>query len=139
MLAQAMKKGDGWGPRCRISHQGRGTCRSRAARAECADAGFHGSSEQRLADAVKLSVARCASTSYKTVEGFDMTLDRAIALHDKLVASVPLHASPCEHQCYADPMNRNNWGRDMGWERPELHGNLTGFVQYRKTLKGECQ
>ena len=88
---------------------------------------------------IKLSVARCASTSYKTVEGFDMTLDRAIALHDKLVASVPLHASPCEHQCYADTMNRNNWGRDMGWERPELHGNLTGFVQYRKTLKGECQ
>lgn len=91
--------------------------------------------------AKKLSVARCASTSYKTVDGFDMTLDRAIALHDKLVSSEPLHASPAEHVCYAD-----NWLRDRyhngfndigGWENDHLHGNFEGFCQYRKTLPGE--
>jgi hypothetical protein len=43
---------------------------------------------------IKLSGARCASTSYKTVDGFDMTLERAEAIFDKLVTSKPLHASP---------------------------------------------
>jgi hypothetical protein len=84
-----------------------------------------------LQNAIKLSVARCASTSYKTVDGFDMTLERAIDLHDKLVASTPLHASPCEHQAkVADAVERPNYG---------LSGNLgIGWVQYRKTLPGEC-
>jgi hypothetical protein len=89
---------------------------------------------------LKLSVARCASTSYKTVDGFDMTLDRAVALHDKLVGMDPLHASPCEHQAKIDKFNVNpNWMRGSGhWETPELSGNLgPGYIQYRKTLKGE--
>ena len=97
-----------------------------------------------LGDAIKLSVARCASTSYKTVEGHDMTMGRAIALHDKLVAMTPMHASPCEHQCRADHL----WidevvtiGQTKHWcyEHKHLHGNLQGFVQYRKTLRGECR
>lgn len=91
------------------------------------------------ADWVKLSVARCASTSYKTVDGFDMTLERAIELHDKLVAMVPLHASPCEHQCYADWNHGNEADGDV-WRDAKLSGNLgPGWVQYRKTLPGECQ
>lgn len=80
------------------------------------------------AEAVKLSVARCASTSYDTVDGFEMTLERAVALHDKLVAQVPLHASPCEHQLMVDDQDRG------------LGGNMgKGWVQYRKTLVGENQ
>lgn len=82
---------------------------------------------------IKLSVARCASTSYKTVEGFDMTLDRAVALHDKLVGSHPIHASPCEHVAMADdkrPVARINYG----WHHPEQHGNFVGFRQYRHML-----
>lgn len=79
--------------------------------------------------AIKLSVARCASVSYKTVEGFDMTLDRAIALHDKLIGNVPMHASPTEHQA----MLNHNMDDDLG-------GNLgPWWTQYRKTLPGECQ
>jgi hypothetical protein len=96
-------------------------------------------------DFIKLSVARCASTSYKTVDGFDMTLERAIALHDKLVADTPLHASPCEHILQADEQiwvpNPNGITRDMvaSWRKPELSGNLKpGWIQYRKTLRGEC-
>jgi hypothetical protein len=77
------------------------------------------------AEAVKLSVARCASTSYDTVDGFEMTIDRAIALHDKLVSSTPMHTSPCEHQAQAT--KTNGWGGNLG----------DGWVQYRKTLEGE--
>ena len=80
---------------------------------------------------LKLSVARCASTSYKTVEGFDMSLGRAIALHDKLVGSKPMHASPMEHQCYADEFIK----RAKKWRQPNLHGNFRGFCQYRRALE----
>jgi transposase len=91
-------------------------------------------------DLIKLSAACCASTSYKTVDGFDMTLDRAVPLHDKLVAATPLHASPCEHQCYADETSCGLLdGGEWEYAKPKLHGNLKGFVQYRKTLVGECQ
>ena len=37
----------------------------------------------------KLGVARCASTSYKTVDGFDMTFERAEQLYDKLFWASP--------------------------------------------------
>ena len=95
---------------------------------------------KRMTDAcIKLSVARCASTSYKTVDGLPMTLERAIALHDKLVAMVPLHASPCEHQAKVDAV-REMTSLGPVWQRPNLGGNLgKGWVQYRKTLAGECQ
>ena len=85
-----------------------------------------------LRDMVKLSVSRCASTSFNTVDGFDMTMQRAIALHDKLVGGKPLHVNPCEHQAYADEFE------DGKYRQPHLHGNLIGFCQYRKTLSGEC-
>jgi len=95
-------------------------------------------------EALKLSVACCASTSYKTVEGFNMTPERAVALHDKLVASKPLHASPCEHQAKADGVSWENdpaplRSRSLQAQNPHLGGNLgAGWIQYRKTLAGEC-
>lgn len=79
----------------------------------------------------KLSVARCASTSYKTVDGFDMTIERAQAIFDKLVNSKPIHASPAEHVAQAD------WLVDVtlgAWERPHYHGNFVGFCQYRHMI-----
>lgn len=88
---------------------------------------------EKLEDLRKLSVARCASTSYKTVDGFDMTMERAVALHDKLVGSDPLHASPCEHVAKADDLDA--W---FSWMHREEHGNFVGFRQYRKMLPGEC-
>jgi hypothetical protein len=87
----------------------------------------------------KLSVARCASTSYKTVDGFDMTLERAIDLHDKLLASTPLHASPAEHQLQADDWSDHEGiGHNAGWQNEHQHGNTIGFRQYRKQLANEC-
>jgi hypothetical protein len=91
----------------------------------------------------KLSVARCASTSYRTVDGFDMTLERAIELHDKLLNSNPMHASPFEHQAQADELRSSGsiarLNGEWLYEHPHQHGNFTGFRQYRKMLPGECQ
>jgi thymidylate synthase ThyX len=90
---------------------------------------------EALTNAIKLSVARCASTSYKTVEGYDMTLGRALVLHNRLVASDPVHASPTEHQAKVDDRFPG-----VGWCNPERSGNLgPGWVQYRKTIPGECR
>lgn len=84
---------------------------------------------------IKLSVAMCASTSYKTVDGFDMTLERAVELHDKLVGSRPIHASPCEHVAQADRMiELDNFCRGM-WANEREHGNFIGFRQYRRQLE----
>lgn len=80
--------------------------------------------EEHQPDAIKLSVARCASTSYKTVDGFDMTLERATQVYDKLVTSKPIHASPLEHVAQAD-------GFEEGWLAPSQHGNFVGFRQLR--------
>lgn len=91
-----------------------------------------------LTAAKKLSVACCASVSYKTVDGDPMTPERALSLHDKLVSAHPLHASPAEHQATPDRALSWNTGVDVIWDSPKLHGNLVGFVQYRKTLPNEC-
>lgn len=100
------------------------------------------SEHTHLMKSIKRSVARCASTSYKTVDGFEMTLEKAIELHDKLVGATPLHASPAEHVAQADEGEQlHDWGVEIGWDwkRHHQHGNFVGFRQYRKMLPGECQ
>lgn len=85
-------------------------------------------------DFKKISVARCARVSYLTHEGKEPDIDADLKLYDRLVGSIPLHASPAEHQAHPDRIICNN---PLTWKNPELHGNLTGFVQYRKTLPNE--
>ena len=92
---------------------------------------------------IKKSVACCASTSYKTVDGFDMTLEKAIELHDKLVGSAPMHASPAEHVAQADfgyMTTDSGYAEDeyWHWDYPEEFANFQGFRQYRKMLPNEC-
>lgn len=84
---------------------------------------------------IKLSVARCARVSYLTQEGKEPHVLEDLALYDRLVAQVPLHASPAEHQ--ATPDKRYLAWDQLAWDQPELHGNLNGWIQYRKTLQGE--
>jgi hypothetical protein len=95
-----------------------------------------------LDHAKKLSVARCASTSYKTVEGFDMTLERALAIYDKLYTMRPAHASPFEHQAQADDGYKIGYSNDFYMKWNDIHGqggNLgEGWIQLRKTLQDEC-
>lgn len=80
-------------------------------------------------DQIKASVARCARVSYLTHDGKEPKLEDDIALYDRLVGSVPLHASPAEHQATPDPKHTHR----------EFWGNFQGWIQYRKTLPGECQ
>lgn len=80
--------------------------------------------------ALKLSVARCARLSYKPFDG-EANYEAELARYEKLVVSRPVHASPAEHQATPDTYDRLEWGS------PELHGNLHGWVQYRKTLPHE--
>lgn len=85
--------------------------------------------EMFRADALAFCVARCASTSYKTVDNFDMTLERALPLHDQFVNSRPQHASPLEHAAQAD-----DWilpQDEEVWAHPHQHANFVGFRQYR--------
>ena len=89
-----------------------------------------------LASQKLISIARCASTSYKTVDGKVMTTDKALELSNKLVGSYPLHASPIEHQATPDKKYAGML-EDPTWSNPELHGNFYGWIQNRKTYKGE--
>jgi hypothetical protein len=93
---------------------------------------------------VKLSVARSASVSYKTVDGKTMTWEQATRIYDQLLVDVPIHASPAEHQFTCDetrdnPLPEGDPLYELGkWQNPFKGGNLgAGFIQYRKTLANE--
>jgi len=87
---------------------------------------------------IKISAARCARVSYLTHDGNNPSLVNDMKLYDRLVGSVPLHASPVEHQATPDTKIYNTAGLPQ-WENPGLHGNLSGgWIQYRKTLPDEC-
>jgi thymidylate synthase ThyX len=75
---------------------------------------------------IKRSVAKCARVSYLNHDGTETTESQDLILYNKLLGAQPIHASPAEHQAQAtcDPLL---------WS-----GNFRGWVQYRKTLYGEC-
>ena len=91
---------------------------------------------------IKLSVSRCARVSYLTHEGKAPNVEEDFKLYDRLIGSVPLHASPCEHQATPDTvedrLSESKYGI-IAWKNYRLHGNFIGWIQYRKTLPGECQ
>lgn len=92
-----------------------------------------------LKEAQAISVARCARVSYLTHDGRQSTIEEDLALYERLVGSAPLHASPAEHQ--ATPDTKHAWHDDpeenRSWANAHRHGNLRGWIQYRKTLPGE--
>jgi hypothetical protein len=77
--------------------------------------------------AIKLSVARCARVSYLTHEGGRPSIFADLALYDRLVGSIPRHASPAEHQAMPDAQLRGEW----------VKRDLQGWQQYRKMLTNE--
>jgi len=97
---------------------------------------------------VKIATAMCARVSYTVVgeEGKDANYDNDIKLHDRLATSG--HWSPFEHcakamnhdeyraHISANPISNKipyfNDNSTLGWS-----GNFKGFIQYRKTFKGE--
>jgi hypothetical protein len=68
-----------------------------------------------------------------TQEGKKPSIKEDLKLYDRLVGSHPLHASPCEHQATPDSGGGVKGRDEHRW------GNFWGWVQYRKTLPGECQ
>lgn len=86
----------------------------------------------------RISAARCARVSYNNFDGKPTKIEADLSLYSKLIEREPgefdpLHASPVEHQATPDRYLQ----RVMAWDRPDLHGNLPGWVQFRKTIPGE--
>lgn len=105
------------------------------------------------ADAIKISVARCARLSYMSFEtGKRSIIEEDLKLYDRLVGSSPIHASPAEHQATPDSriqlpeMSYDTKSKELTvtgytegkWIHSEQNGNLgPGWRQYRKMLPNE--
>jgi len=79
---------------------------------------------------LKISAARCARISYKPFNG-EASIEAELARADLLMNDERVHASPFEHQAKPDEWN------EYGYNQPKLHGNLTGWIQYRKLIPNE--
>jgi hypothetical protein len=86
---------------------------------------------------LKVSAARCARVSYNNHDGSQSKVDADCLLHDRLLIDQPIHASPAEHQATPDYFHVSGLGGAGRWATPSKHGNLAGFIQYRKTLENE--
>jgi hypothetical protein len=102
----------------------------------------------------KVSVARCARTSYLNNFGKN-DLDADMKLFDQLINNDPKHASPTEHQAQALPESFNEIlvlpyigeipkgceikVKDINGKRfyEIWSGNIRGWIQYRKTIDNE--
>jgi hypothetical protein len=93
--------------------------------------------EFSTSDLLKLSVARCARISYTPFDG-NGSIESELKRYELLVGSHPMHASPAEHQAKPDEVHTYA-GNTPIWRTPQWHGNLKGWIQFRKTLPGECQ
>lgn len=74
---------------------------------------------------LKVSTARCARVSYLTHDGQNPTIEKDIALYDRLITSRPIHASPTEHQ--ATPKD--------SIQCHTYSGNFRGWTQHRKLIE----
>lgn len=70
-------------------------------------------------EALQVSSSCCAQVSFRLL---DQSLEKAVKLHDRLVRSKPVHASPFEHQATPCMFDTRNF---RGWQ------------QYRTQLEGE--
>ena len=78
----------------------------------------------------QISAARCCRVSYLKHDGTVASVSDDLALCEKLIGAKPLHASPFEHQATPDEFDEVH-----GYHYPELHGNFTGWIQYRKQIE----
>lgn len=93
------------------------------------------SSEERNtlsnSDCVKVSIARCARVSYLTHDGSSPQIEDDIKLCTRLVGSVPIHASPAEHQAWAFKANvfEKNF---RGWRQARTEIEKTSYIMPAK-------
>jgi hypothetical protein len=84
----------------------------------------------QLETLIKCSVARCARVSYLTHDGQNPDIEKDVALYERLVGSVPIHASPTEHQALA--INKKSFIKNFrGWEqhRTQVEAELAKKVR----------
>lgn len=92
--------------------------------------------------ACQVSAARCCRVSYLKHDGTRASIREDLALCDRLAGADPIHASPFEHQATPDKFVEQ-WCGDADdtpntfedWDKPMLHGNLDGWIQYRKVME----
>lgn len=86
-----------------------------------------------IEDALVVSASCCAQVSYRKN---DDSLEKAVAVYERLVGSYPIHASPLEHQAKAMDLTKQ-------WEEGTTHqdstgqfwsGNFCGWIQHRHLL-----
>jgi len=88
----------------------------------------------------KISAARCCRVSYLKHDGTSPNIEEDLTLFNRLAGSVPLHASPLEHQATPDEYHYTDGGYTrMGYKHPHLHGNFKGWIQHRKQWEKEFQ
>lgn len=80
----------------------------------------------------KISAARCCRVSYLKHDGTKPNVEEDLALFERLAGSVPLHASPLEHQATPDIIVPGTRSEMAHWAQSASHGNLKGWIQYRK-------
>lgn len=70
----------------------------------------------------KISSARCARVSYLTHEGKEPAIDKDLELYERLVGSVPIHASPTEHPArVAKDHKAEKWYKNFrGWKQHRI-------------------
>lgn len=85
--------------------------------------------------AASVSAARCCRVSYLKHDGKRPSVEEDLALCDRLAGARPIHASPFEHQATPDTFCIT--GHTASYERPELHGNFTGWIQHRKIIESQ--
>lgn len=68
-----------------------------------------------VADLLKVSTARCARVSYLTHDARRPDPAEDLRLYERLIGSVPLHASPCEHQASPAVMEDDRFANFKGW------------------------
>lgn len=83
-------------------------------------------SREHLQILQKISAARCCRVSYLKHDGTVPNIREDLTLFDRLAGSVPLHASPLEHQATPDIIHASGVGHSY------LYGNFDGWCQYRK-------
>jgi hypothetical protein len=95
-----------------------------------------GKPEEIMGNLIKVSVARCARTSFKNHRNKMATFAEDVELYNRVSSRVP-HASPMEHQATPDTFRIVAAGGKVKrvWDHPELHGNFVGWCQHRKTCE----
>ena len=85
----------------------------------------------------KISAARCCRVSYLKHDGTKADVNEDLFLFQRLAGAEPLHASPLEHQAMPDIIVPGSRGTMAHWRDESAHGNLNGWIQYRKLWERE--